>query len=99
MAHRSSSIRLEKPNRSPLQVQFGVELSPRQIQVLTSLASGDTVREIAVALQVTEKTVYEHIQRAKEKTGLMNMFQLGTWFVSFDLQRRFATELGIDRTE
>lgn len=45
------------------------DLSPREIQVLTLVASGHTNPEAARALHVLESTVKEHLQRINKKLG------------------------------
>jgi DNA-binding CsgD family transcriptional regulator len=44
-------------------------LSPREVEVLTRLAAGDSQPEIAAALAVSEQTVRTHIQNAMAKVG------------------------------
>lgn len=55
-------------------------LSARQRRVFEMMARGNSVHEISETLHITSKTVYEHIQRVKEKTGLDSLFQLGVWY-------------------
>jgi DNA-binding NarL/FixJ family response regulator len=59
---------------------FRARLSERQSIILHLLAAGKSIRTIARQLHISDKTVYEHLQRVKEQTGLSSLFQLGLWF-------------------
>ena len=45
------------------------EFTPRRLEVLRELTSGDTNAEIANRLRVSATTVRDHIQRMLEMTG------------------------------
>ncbi len=52
------------PNARP-----GLELSPREREVLALLAGGDTDEQIAEALFISVATVRSHLDRIRDKTG------------------------------
>lgn len=52
------------------------KLSPREMEIFISIASGKTVKEIAAELQLSEKTVATHLSRIREKTGLQSYVEI-----------------------
>jgi DNA-binding NarL/FixJ family response regulator len=54
-------------------------LSAREHQVLGLIAQGLTDREIAARLSISERTVHNHLERIREKTGLRRRAQLSGW--------------------
>jgi DNA-binding NarL/FixJ family response regulator len=58
-------------------------LAPRERQVLTGLARGRTIREIAWELCISPKTVEVNCAKIKEKMNLANMHQLIVFAVEF----------------
>lgn len=61
----------QKPSDDPLQT-----LSDRELQVLTLIARGDGLTEIAVHLSVSPKTVSTHKMRLMQKLGITNNAEL-----------------------
>jgi two-component system nitrate/nitrite response regulator NarL len=57
------------------------ELTSREVEVLTLVASGATNREIAVALSVTENTVKMHLRNILDKLHLQNRIQAAAYAV------------------
>jgi len=51
-------------------------LSPRELQVLCLIASGNTVKQIAADLALSEKTVGTYRTRIAEKTGMTSNVEL-----------------------
>ncbi len=49
--------------------QAALEISPRELEVLQSLAAGRSNKEIAAQLQVSPNTVKTHVARLFEKLG------------------------------
>jgi len=55
------------------------ELSPREIEVLELVAHGKSNKEIAVALNIAENTVKNHLKNILEKLHLENRVQAATY--------------------
>jgi len=53
----------------------GVGLTPREIEILEKLPSGDTILEIAAALFVTESTIKTHLSAIYRKLNAENRVQ------------------------
>ena len=53
----------------------GVGLTPRELELLEKLPTGDTVQEIAAQLFVTESTVKTHLSAVYKKLGATNRVQ------------------------
>jgi len=64
--------RLDRLQRqaAPREASSSGGLSPRELEVLTQLASGATNRAIAAALRISEKTVARHVSNIFIKLGL-----------------------------
>jgi two-component system, NarL family, invasion response regulator UvrY len=60
-------------------------LADREYQVMCMLASGKTVKEIAVELSLSAKTISTHRSRILEKMGLANNSQIMRYAVSHGL--------------
>ena len=56
------------------------KLSPRERDVVRLIAAGCVTREIAVQLDVTEKTVYTYVRHIMEKTGQHTRLKLAVWW-------------------
>lgn len=63
-------------------------LTPREQEVLTLVARGQTNREIAAALDVAENTVRRHLQNILEKLHLRNRVELAAFATRHALGRR-----------
>jgi len=55
--------------------QFVVDLSAREIEVLRLVTKGDTDKEIARKLDVSENTIRTHVGRIKIKSGVHSRVQ------------------------
>ena len=55
------------------------ELTPRELEVLLSIAHGSSNAEIATALFLEPSTVKSHLSRAMTKTGARDRVQLVVW--------------------
>jgi DNA-binding NarL/FixJ family response regulator len=51
-------------------------LSPRELEILALVASGETDRDIAKQLYIATATVYSHLERIRDKTGARRRAQL-----------------------
>ena len=56
-----------------------VKLTGRELEVVTQIAEGNTYREIAEALGISEKTVATYRERASEKLGVRSRAELVRW--------------------
>ena len=56
-------------------VEIVDELSPREVEVLTELVKGDSKKEIAEKLHISERTLYNHIASIYEKFGVKNIVE------------------------
>ena len=74
-AHVDLAAPLAPPNDSPIRVA-GVALTVRESEVLTHLRAGETYREIARALFISEKTVSSHVSNLLRKTGTRGRIEL-----------------------
>ncbi len=52
------------------------QLSPRELEILALVASGETDRDIAKQLHLATATVYSHLERIRDKTGARRRAQL-----------------------
>lgn len=62
-----------------------VKLTPREIEVVRQIAQGNTYREIAETLGISEKTVATYRERASEKLGVRSRAELVRWALENDL--------------
>jgi DNA-binding NarL/FixJ family response regulator len=58
-----------------------VKLTGRELEVVTLIAEGNTYREIAEALGISEKTVATYRERASEKLGVRSRAELVRWAI------------------
>jgi two-component system nitrate/nitrite response regulator NarL len=63
-------------------------LSDRQMQILKCLADGETNKQIALRLDITEATVKVHIKSVLRKLSVSNRTQAAIWAVNEGLGRR-----------
>jgi DNA-binding CsgD family transcriptional regulator len=61
------------------------ELSAREREVAAQIASGDSNRQIASRLGVSERTVGAHVQNILNKLGFENRVQIATWWTETQL--------------
>ncbi|MFM7450405.1 MAG: response regulator transcription factor [Leptolyngbyaceae cyanobacterium] len=64
-----------------LQVAFDVELTPTELKVVQFVARGMANREIADALNVSQRTIESHVSNMLGKTGLHNRTELARWAI------------------
>jgi len=68
---RMSGVRIKE--------QFTTELSKREIEVLRLVTKGDTDKEIARKLDVSENTIRTHVGRIKIKSGVHSRVQVALY--------------------
>jgi DNA-binding NarL/FixJ family response regulator len=68
-----------------LQVAKQVSLTPTEIKVVTLVAQGQSNREIAKQLKVSQRTVESHVSNMLNKTGLHNRTELARWSIENEL--------------
>ncbi len=56
-------------------------LSPREMEILALVASGETDRDIAKQLFISIATVYSHLERIRDKTGARRRAQLTRLYI------------------
>jgi two-component system, NarL family, nitrate/nitrite response regulator NarL len=64
----------------------GKSLSPRELEILTQLAAGETNKRIAIRLQIADATVKLHLRKLLRKIGATNRTQAAIWALNHDLQ-------------
>lgn len=55
------------------------ELTGRELEILTLVAKGNTSREIAARLYISENTVRNHVRNVLDKLGMNSRFEAVTW--------------------
>ena len=63
-------------------------LTPREQEVLSLVARGQTNREIGTALDIAENTVRRHLQNILEKLHLRNRVELAAFAMKHEMNRR-----------
>jgi DNA-binding CsgD family transcriptional regulator len=63
----------------PFPVEDVVVLTSREQEILESLLSGATAREVAVELNISFHTARTHIRNIYHKTGVCNRVELIYW--------------------
>ena len=73
---------MTRSERWPVAVVTGLgALTPREREILVHLAHGQSNRDIATALGVTERTVTMHLTNIFAKIGLVSRTQAALWAV------------------
>lgn len=67
-------------------------LSAREMEVLAEVAKGKSNNEIAATLNLSEKTVRNHVSAILTKLGLSNRIEAATYAVRHDIERHLRTE-------
>jgi len=62
-----------------LEVSEAVELTPTEQKVISLVAQGMGNREIALQLEVSQRTIESHVSNMLAKTGLHNRTELARW--------------------
>lgn len=70
-----------EPRPEPPEDQVRESLTPREIEVLEQVVEGDTNKEIAATLHITENTVKIHLRNILEKLHLQNRIQAAVYAV------------------
>lgn len=69
------------------------DLTEREREVLSLLTTGDSDRELAEALQLSESTVKFHVRNILAKLGVKNRTQAAVWATHHGLQGRSSADL------
>lgn len=64
---------------SPVETELHTLLSQRELQVLRLIASGESVKEIALRLHLSGKTVFTYRDRLRDKLGLKNDVEIARY--------------------
>jgi DNA-binding NarL/FixJ family response regulator len=75
----SNGIKPTSGDKPPLKVRAKVELTPTEQKVVTWVARGLANREIAIAMNVSQRTIESHVSNMLAKTGLHNRTELARW--------------------
>jgi DNA-binding NarL/FixJ family response regulator len=68
-------------DNSPIQVPPSVELTPTELRVVQLVARGLANREIAIQMNVSQRTIESHVSNMLGKTGLSNRTELARWAI------------------
>jgi DNA-binding NarL/FixJ family response regulator len=68
-------------DNSPIQVPATVELTPTELKVVQLVARGLANREIAIQMNVSQRTIESHVSNMLGKTGLNNRTELARWAI------------------
>jgi DNA-binding NarL/FixJ family response regulator len=68
-------------DRLPIQVPASVELTPTELKVVQLVARGLANREIAIQMNVSQRTIESHVSNMLGKTGLNNRTELARWAI------------------
>jgi DNA-binding NarL/FixJ family response regulator len=66
---------------SSIQVPASVELTPTELKVVQLVARGLANREIAIQMNVSQRTIESHVSNMLGKTGLSNRTELARWAI------------------
>jgi DNA-binding NarL/FixJ family response regulator len=66
---------------SQIQVPATVELTPTELKVVQLVARGLANREIALQMNVSQRTIESHVSNMLGKTGLSNRTELARWAI------------------
>ncbi|MBO9998048.1 MAG: response regulator transcription factor [Cyanobacteria bacterium SID2] len=72
-------------NAPPLKVRSGVELTPTELKVVQWVARGMANREIALEMNVSQRTIESHVSNMLGKTGLHNRTELARWAIETNM--------------
>lgn len=82
----SEALKQSSPDTSP-QSACNDKLTPRQVQVLTLVAKGQTYREVAATLKISERTVKYHVGEILNCLHLENRAQVIAYAARMGLTR------------
>lgn len=68
--HPESAIAMESVRPTSTMSNLVARLSKREIDIFKGIAAGKTIKEIAIDLGLSDKTVATYLARIREKTGL-----------------------------
>jgi two-component system nitrate/nitrite response regulator NarL len=76
VAELVDELRAGREHTEPQEDDDGLPLSPREVEIMASIADGCTNREIAKTFSLSEHTVKHHLTRIFAKTGVSNRLEL-----------------------
>ena len=65
-----------------------MKLAPRQAQIVAGLAQGESIKEIACAMEITVHGVKAHLVRARKTTGSRSTIELVAKWARIDAIRQ-----------
>lgn len=68
-------------DNASIQVPATVELTPTELKVVQLVARGLANREIAIQMNVSQRTIESHVSNMLGKTGLSNRTELARWAI------------------
>jgi DNA-binding NarL/FixJ family response regulator len=68
-------------DNTSIQVPASVELTPTELKVVQLVARGLANREIAIQMNVSQRTIESHVSNMLGKTGLSNRTELARWAI------------------
>jgi DNA-binding NarL/FixJ family response regulator len=72
-------------SESKIQVPFDVHLTQTELKVVQFVARGLANRDIALELNVSQRTVESHVSNMLGKTGLHNRTELARWAIEYKM--------------
>jgi two-component system nitrate/nitrite response regulator NarL len=63
-----------------------LDLTPREIEILKFVLSGQTNKAIASQISITEKTVEFHLKRIYTKIGVQTRLMAGLWAIQHGIE-------------
>jgi two-component system, NarL family, nitrate/nitrite response regulator NarL len=70
---------------APRVTRFG--LTPRELEIIDAVAAGETNKDIAQRLNLSEKTVKHHLSNIFDKTGVFSRVELALFAINHHLAR------------
>lgn len=71
------SVNNENKARGETKILDEIYLTKREIECVNWLIKGKSAREIGMILEISEKTVFKHMENLKMKLNCYKQFQLG----------------------
>ena len=71
---------MPRPNKAA-RARKGTPLTPRELEILTLLAAGNSTPDIAARLNITPSTVKTHLTSVYKKLGTRNRVQAARYYL------------------
>jgi DNA-binding CsgD family transcriptional regulator len=75
-------MNLNRMNRTRFNEPKSTDLTPREMELTRLRAEGGTIKEIALALNISQETVKRHISNIFDKKGFDNSLDLALWYIN-----------------